>query len=143
MNASHSIISNWCDECNGPNTIAYALSSCHQNVSTLNSRLACKCAELAKARGHQVFALQFYGECWSGKDAVYLFARDGLAHEQDCVGIDYAKCDNNAETECVGKAFRNYVYKLKEGKKYFSFIVVEFINFVYVIADDELLVRIN
>ena len=81
--------------------------------------MACRCADLAEARGHQVFALQFYGECWSGKDAMYLFARDGKADDQDCVGIDYGKCDDKAETECVGKAFRNYIYKIKSSKYYY------------------------
>jgi len=85
-----------------------------RDYGTTLHALACKCSQLAKARGHKVFALQFYGECWSGKDALYLFARDGSADNEDCVGIDYQKCDDYAETECVGKAFRNYIYKIDE-----------------------------
>lgn len=61
-----------------------------------------------------MFGLQFFGECWSGKDALYLFNRDGAADQKDCIGIDYNPCDNNAETECIGKAFRNYIYKIDE-----------------------------
>jgi len=85
-----------------------------RDYGTTLHALYCKCAELAKAKGHKVFGLQFYGECWSGKDALYLFNRDGAAAEEDCVGIDYKTCDNEAETECIGKAFTNYIYKLKE-----------------------------
>jgi len=88
----------------------------HDYQTTLHA-LACKCSELAKARGHKVFGLQFYGECWSGNNALYLFARDGVAENKDCVGIDYQPCDDNSKTECVGKAFRNYIYKIKEGGK--------------------------
>lgn len=87
-----------------------------RDYGTTLHALACRCAALAKERGHKVFALQFYGECWSGDNALYLFARDGKAKDEDCIGIDYKTCDDNAETECVGKAFKNYIYKLNEDR---------------------------
>lgn len=81
----------------------------HDYPGTLHA-IACKCAELAKARNHAFFGLQFYGECWSGPRSE-MYARDGIAPAEDCVGVDYNTCDNKAETECIGKAFTNYIYK--------------------------------
>lgn len=86
-----------------------------RDYGTTLHALACRCAALAKERGHTVFGLQFYGECWSGKDALFQYNRDGEADESDCVGIDYQTCDDKAESECVGKAFTNYIYKIEEG----------------------------
>jgi len=71
--------------------------------------LTCKCAELARSKGWAYFGTQFYGECWSGPSMNY--GRDGNSIE--CIGNDYRPCDDKSETECVGKAFTNYVYKLK------------------------------
>lgn len=78
-------------------------------------RLHCKCGKLAKERGHSFFGLQFYGECWSGPNS-YMFFRDGKANQQDCVGVDYKECDDEADTECIGKAFTNYIYSTETGK---------------------------
>lgn len=72
--------------------------------------LACACAAAAKAKGWKYFGLQFYGECWSGPSLNP--ERDGASTE--CIGNNYKACDHNSETECIGKAFTNYVYKIKE-----------------------------
>merc|ERR1719230_11678 len=71
--------------------------------------LACTCAKKAKANGWKYFGLQFYGECWSGPSLNP--ARDGTSKE--CIGTDYKACNDKSDTECIGKAFTNYVYKLK------------------------------
>ncbi|XP_066916536.1 coadhesin-like [Clytia hemisphaerica] len=68
--------------------------------------LACKCAALTKGRGHRYFGLQFYGECWTGPSLQY--DRDGPS--KSCIGIDYKACEDKSQTECVGKAFTNYIY---------------------------------
>ncbi|CAH3029853.1 unnamed protein product [Porites evermanni] len=46
-----------------------------------------KCAELAKEKGYKFFAIQYYGECWSGPNAGSTYARDGKA--KNCFkGVD-------------------------------------------------------
>jgi len=72
--------------------------------------LACKCAEKAKSLNYQFFGLQFYGECWSGPTSK--FFRDGVS--QKCIGNDYKPCVKNAETECIGGPFTNFIYKIVE-----------------------------
>lgn len=75
--------------------------------------LACRCAELSRKKGHQYFGLQFYGECWSGPS--HFYQRDGVASPDRCIGVDFQQCDDNDETECVGKQFTNYIYDLYGG----------------------------
>ncbi|XP_020903053.1 uncharacterized protein LOC110241525 [Exaiptasia diaphana] len=55
-----------------------------------------KCSQLADQRGFSVFGVQFYGECWSGKDAMTSYSKDGEA-ENCVVG--------------VGQERANFVYK--------------------------------
>lgn len=74
--------------------------------------LACKCANLTKAKGYKYFGLQFYGECWSGPSEQ--FYRDG--NSKQCVGADYKACDDSSATECVGKAMTNYIYTFVDGE---------------------------
>merc|ERR1712142_72 len=72
--------------------------------------LACACAKAAKAKGWKYFGLQFFGECWSGPSLNP--ARDGPSDK--CIGTNYKPCiDNDPTRQCVGKAFTNYVYKIK------------------------------
>lgn len=60
------------------------------------------CAEEAKKNGYLYFAIQFYGECWSGPMAHLTFDRDGPS--TNCISG-------------VGKARANFVYMLTgEGK---------------------------
>ena len=37
------------------------------------------CAEIAKERGHPVFGIKFYRECWSGLDAENTYNKYGLS----------------------------------------------------------------
>ena len=63
--------------------------------------------------GFKHFGLQYYGECWAlleDKGQKY----DMLGQPDQCVGGDFATCDDNAATECVGKANANYVYEIVE-----------------------------
>lgn len=73
-------------------------------------QMICRCAEAAKKRGDNYFAIQFYGECWSGNDADIHFNRNGVSG--NCVNEEYNTCQCNSYN-CVGKAYTNYVYKLK------------------------------
>ncbi|XP_057306646.1 coadhesin-like [Hydractinia symbiolongicarpus] len=75
--------------------------------------LACKCGNLTRAKGYKYFGLQFYGECWTGPSE--MFYRDGKSEK--CIGVDFRSCDDVAETECVGKQFTNYIYRLEEETK--------------------------
>ena len=55
------------------------------------------CAEIAKERGHLVFGIQYYGECWSGPDTEDTYNKYGPS----------GNCWNG-----VGKEGTNYVYKI-------------------------------
>ena len=60
-----------------------------------------------------MFGLQFYGECWSGKDAEERYNKEGTSKE--CLmGYDQ-DCDKQADHVCVGKAHTNYIYSLRPG----------------------------
>ncbi|XP_031549766.1 uncharacterized protein LOC116287250 [Actinia tenebrosa] len=56
------------------------------------------CAKLAVKQGYKLFGLQFYGECWSGKESEIQYDKLGS--------------DPNGCWEGVGKAHRNFVYKV-------------------------------
>jgi hypothetical protein len=73
-------------------------------------RLACRCATEAKARGYTHFGLQFYGECYSGKNAESQYSKYGQSNE--CVKKDGKACDDEDTSRCVGKANANYVYRV-------------------------------
>jgi len=73
-------------------------------------KLACICANKTRSKGYQYFGLQFYGECWSGP--THNFHRDGPSTK--CIGNDFKPCDDSSKTECVGRAFTNYIYKLSD-----------------------------
>lgn len=76
--------------------------------------LACLCAEKARENGYDAFALQFYGECWSGDNAKDRYAMFDAAKDDKCIMSDFGACDINSEEECVGKQKTNYVYVLEE-----------------------------
>lgn len=71
--------------------------------------LACACEKKSREKGYKYFGLQFYGECWSGDSHQYY--RDGKK-DGKCYGPDFKPCDDNADTECVGEAFTNYIYEV-------------------------------
>ena len=77
--------------------------------------LACLCAEKARAKGYEAFGLQFFGECWSGENAVDLYSDFGEADDKRCIMGGFVTCDDKAEQECVGAQETNYVYVLVEG----------------------------
>jgi len=71
--------------------------------------LACECQEKALAKGHKYFALQFWGECWSGPTEQ--FFSEGVSAK--CVSNAFGNCDQaNGDQECVGLEFTNYVYQV-------------------------------
>ena len=57
-----------------------------------------RCAYVAHALGYQYFAVQYYGECWAGKDGASTYNKYGQAPEGDC----WNGC---------GASFRNSVYR--------------------------------
>lgn len=59
-----------------------------------------RCALKAKAKGYSCFAIQFYGECWSGPDCQNTYAKHGSS----------SKCTR--EAPLVGKRLANYVYMI-------------------------------
>ncbi|KAJ7388764.1 hypothetical protein OS493_035875 [Desmophyllum pertusum] len=87
--------------------------------------LACRCAEIARNKGYDVFGLQFYGECWSETNGKEIYSKFGMADSKRCV-MDYTydennnpsgfeHCDISSEQACVGQDSTNYVYILGEG----------------------------
>ncbi|XP_066924719.1 coadhesin-like [Clytia hemisphaerica] len=72
--------------------------------------LVCRCSQLAKAKGFEYFAIQFYGECWAGhpKDAT----RHGIS-KGGCVDarLKDGSCGPRS-TECAGKCGENFVYRV-------------------------------
>ncbi|XP_020909041.1 uncharacterized protein LOC110246994 [Exaiptasia diaphana] len=73
--------------------------------------LACRCAAIAREKGHEIFGLQFYGECWSGEGD---YKKLGIeSRKTKCVDGNYKQCDDNNKDVCVGAQHTNYVYRLK------------------------------
>ena len=62
-----------------------------------------KCAQSTSRRRWSVFGLQYYGECWSGENALTTYNKSG---ESD-------RCSSSGATS-VGKINANYVYGFVE-----------------------------
>ncbi|KXJ26105.1 hypothetical protein AC249_AIPGENE15800 [Exaiptasia diaphana] len=58
--------------------------------------------------GYSHFSLQFYGECWSGKNAEATFSDDGPSKE--CVDGGFKPCDQRPNVPCAGEGRTNFVY---------------------------------
>ncbi|KAK3720309.1 hypothetical protein QZH41_020390 [Actinostola sp. cb2023] len=71
--------------------------------------LKCRCAEESKAKGYNIFGLQFYGECWSGPKGNSTYSRNGPSDQ--CVTHDLAHCTPDEEN-CVGRDYTNFVYQI-------------------------------
>ena len=71
------------------------------------------CAKLAKNSGYRYIGIQSYGECWSGDPTADLFKYQATRPNK-CWGFrpHYSRCDDEAETECIGTKSHNYVYEL-------------------------------
>jgi len=83
-----------------------------KNWNTYSPKMICRCAAEAKRLNHDLFSIQFWGECWSGSSSRTNYVRDGISTE--CRGRDFDTCPCNSY-HCVGKAYTNYVYKLTSG----------------------------
>jgi len=77
---------------------------------TYSPAMVCRCQAAAKKAGHNYFAIQFWGECWTGTDADVHFARNGVS--TNCRDEYFKPCTCNSYI-CVGMAYTNYVYKFK------------------------------
>eukprot|EP00794_Sanderia_malayensis_P009970 gene9970-10993_t len=66
-------------------------------------KLVCHCAERAKKRGHTHFGIEYYGECWSGKNSSKTYNKYGSS--KNCVNPAFAKCDPKSDCLCTGKGF--------------------------------------
>ncbi|XP_031557756.1 uncharacterized protein LOC116294312 [Actinia tenebrosa] len=71
--------------------------------------LACRCARKVLQKNYTHFSLQFFGECWSGKNSASTYSNDGPS--KSCLGKEYKDCDGRSDTPCTGVNFSNYVYK--------------------------------
>ena len=72
--------------------------------------LVCRCAKKARKKAFTYFGLQFYGECWSGVRANVSYDNDGPS--KGCVGKKLRQRCRHSDPLCVGKAKRNFIYKL-------------------------------
>ena len=52
----------------------------------------------------------FSGECWSGKDAINSYGRDGKSNH--CIDKYYQPCKPH-DNMCVGQGSTNFVYRLQ------------------------------
>jgi len=72
-------------------------------------QLICRCAQMAKDIGDDIFAIQFYGECWTGSTGKSNYQRDGPSTK--CIGENFKPC-NCTDYHCAGVQKTNFVYKL-------------------------------
>ena len=71
-----------------------------------------KCALVARDIGYEYFAVQFYGECWSSRDATLTYDKYG-------VETNPIKCWGN-----VGGASTNYVYRFRQVSRVTSYFMI-------------------
>jgi len=79
------------------------------NWKTYSPEMICRCADAASKRGDDYFSIQFWGECWSGKEVEVKYKRNGGS--DSCANEYFQLCQCNGYN-CVGKAYTNYVYRL-------------------------------
>ncbi|KAJ7340116.1 hypothetical protein OS493_002842 [Desmophyllum pertusum] len=84
-------------------------------------QFVCRCATLAKEKGHDTFSVQYYGECWSGSHSELTYAKIGLS--ENCQDRCFEKC-KPFERFCAGKNYANAVYRLSDAKCEISYEVV-------------------
>ncbi|KAL9986872.1 hypothetical protein ACROYT_G001080 [Oculina patagonica] len=65
-----------------------------------------QCARVAYDKGYEYFAIQFYGECWGGKDSAKNYVKYGRS--EDCIEF------NNQNGHGVGGPKTNFVYRIKK-----------------------------
>ena len=65
-----------------------------------------QCARVAHDKGYEYFAVQFYGECYGGKDGGKSFDKHGKSKE--CWQFD------KLTKFGVGKDWTNFVYRIKQ-----------------------------
>lgn len=80
-----------------------------ENWNTYMPRMICRCAEAARKLGHEIFSIQYWGECWTSFYNETEYDRDGRSTR--CRGKDYKPCPCNSY-HCVGMAQSNYVYRV-------------------------------
>ena len=85
---------------------------CYCLLSPLFNSLACRCNMKATQLNYSYFALQFYGECWTGPTPSDI-KRYGPS--KNCVSGSYHACNQSSAMECTGLAWTNYVYEVVKG----------------------------
>ncbi|XP_028514921.1 uncharacterized protein LOC110239313 isoform X2 [Exaiptasia diaphana] len=80
------------------------------NWNSYMPQFACRCAQLAKAKGYTIFGLQFFGECWSGPTLDYKSVGEAT-NGYDCLGPDYKPC-SVWDRHCIGTQEMNYIYEI-------------------------------
>ncbi|KAL9957679.1 hypothetical protein ACROYT_G034603 [Oculina patagonica] len=71
----------------------------------------CRCAKIAKEKGHATFGVQYYGECWSGLNGEQTYSK--LGESNNCQDKCFDAC-KPYEKYCAGKNYANAVYRLAD-----------------------------
>ncbi|XP_068686100.1 uncharacterized protein [Montipora foliosa] len=74
--------------------------------------VACRCAQVSKAKGFTHFGIEDFGECWSGKDSERVYNKDGLS--RFCITKQFAQCNANDRNACSGNKTTIFVYSIPE-----------------------------
>ncbi|XP_068751837.1 uncharacterized protein [Montipora capricornis] len=82
-----------------------------RNWDSYMPEFACRCAEIAKEKGHNTFGVQFYGECWSGSQSEVTYGKLGIS--TNCVDKCFEPC-KPFKPFCAGANFANAVYRLSD-----------------------------
>ncbi|KAJ7363591.1 hypothetical protein OS493_009751 [Desmophyllum pertusum] len=80
------------------------------NYHNFLPRLVCRCAEKAKKENFRFFGIQYYGECWAGKNLPSMMKK-----KSSCIDGHFQKCQKTGPDRiCSGKAWTNFVFDLGE-----------------------------
>ncbi|KAK2564876.1 hypothetical protein P5673_011575 [Acropora cervicornis] len=74
--------------------------------------VACRCAQVSKAKGFTYFGIADFGECWSGKGAGKTIDREDSS--RFCITKEFAQCDENDQNICSGNKTTTFVYSIPE-----------------------------
>lgn len=65
-----------------------------------------QCARVAQDKGYEYFAVQFYGECYGGKNAENMYSRYGKS--------TYCWAFDKQNGFGVGRGLANFVYRINQ-----------------------------
>ncbi|CAB3980114.1 Hypothetical predicted protein [Paramuricea clavata] len=82
----------------------------HEEQKIALPRLLCDCAVNAQLQGYHYIGLQYYTECWTSSESEPHYSRDGPSTDK-CFNAEFQPCSQD-DTDCVGGARANFIYKI-------------------------------